>query len=71
MVVLGVSAFRMERLSDESWWVCCSLAGSEERVSFCLSWDAATKTVVAEIQDLPQGNFRYEAGSMGSNEITT
>jgi len=68
VVILGVSMFRMERLSDDSWWVCCNLEGSKERVSFCLRWDAAAKTIGADIQDLPPAGFQYEAGSMGVDE---
>lgn len=63
--VNDVSMFRLERMSDDSWWMCCYLAGREDRVNFWIN-RRGKQVEVCVTEQPPAGEVRYERGSIGA-----
>lgn len=58
VVVKDVSMFRAEMMSDKSLWLCCYLAGTDERVTF---WASVKRgKLVLHVTEYPMGDFAYE-----------
>lgn len=64
VVVNDVECFRMEDMGDH-WWLCCYLAGSEERIVFNVGHQGHSKArIVASIGELPLlPGLVYEEGA--------
>ena len=53
VVVKDVSMFRMEDMGDW-WWLCCYLAGTDDRICFHIATQGRSKArVVAQVTDTP------------------
>lgn len=65
VVVENVSMFRMERMDDGIWWLCCYLADSDERIAWSIHSRSGRAIVDAYTSEYPQlGPDAYEAGSL-------
>lgn len=63
VVVNDVSMFRMEDMGDW-WWLCCYLAGSDDRICFHITTAGRSKArVVASILETPTIDIAYEHGA--------
>jgi hypothetical protein len=64
VVVRGVEMFRMERLTDHQWFVCCYLTNGE-RITFHprVPGKRPRRAIDMYVGEWPEG-VRYEEGSM-------
>jgi hypothetical protein len=65
VVVLDVECFRMERMSDGEFWLCCYLRGEDDgnRVAFSINAHCRPRRAVAYVTEFPTG-VSYEPKSM-------
>lgn len=59
VVIKDVSMFRAEDMG-ETWWLCCYLDASDDRIAF--SFDKATSAL--DVTEYPMGSHTYEKGSI-------
>jgi len=45
VVIHDVSMFRAEQMDNNSWWVCCWLAGVDEQVHFSFTYNRQTRNL--------------------------
>lgn len=63
VVVRGVSMFRMERMNDNEFWLCCYLEGTDERISWTLWAEDGSLTAATTETPAPSAELTYEPGS--------
>jgi len=64
VVVCNVKMFRMERMSNNYWWLACYFDNGDEDLVFGIS--AKRAEVRAYVESFPRGpEFTYEPGSIG------
>lgn len=63
VVVKDVSMFRAEMMDDRSLWLCCYLAGTDERIVFYAT--AKRGKLILTVTEHPMGDFLYEDDTPG------